>query len=93
MDHALGDAALAEFGEIQAGAEVIALAAEDDHARRLGQLDEARVQLLDQSVVERVAFGGRFRRTWSTWPRVSTWSNGWDGEAVARMRYLRGRLV
>ena len=57
MDDAFGDAALGDLGEVEAGAEVIALAAHDDRARRLRQVDEGGVQLRDQRVADGVALG------------------------------------
>ena len=55
MDDAFGDAALGDLGEVEAGAEVIAFAAQDDRARRLGQVDEGRVQLRDERIADGVA--------------------------------------
>jgi hypothetical protein len=56
MDDAFGDAALGDLGEIEAGAEVIAFAAQHDGARRLGQVDEGGVDLRDERIADRVAF-------------------------------------
>ena len=57
MQDAFGDAALRELGEVEAGAEVLALAAEHDRAHGFGQVDEGGVQLRHQRVVDRVALG------------------------------------
>src|SRR3546814_2674833 len=40
MDHGLGDAALRQLGEVEPGAEMVALAAQDDRARAFGQARE-----------------------------------------------------
>jgi hypothetical protein len=55
MDDALGDASLGDLGQVEAGAEVRAGAAQDDRARRLGQVDEGRVQLGNERVADGVA--------------------------------------
>ena len=55
MDDALGDAALRDLGEIEAGAEMIAFAAQHDGARLRGQVDEGRVDLRDERIADRVA--------------------------------------
>ena len=70
MQDAFGDAALAELRQVEAGAEVVAFAAEHDRARGLGQVDERGVQLRDQRSLMALRLAGRFRRTCMTAPRV-----------------------
>ena len=53
----LGDVALLQLGEIEAGAEVLALAADHDRAHVVGKVDEGGVQLRHQRVVDGVALG------------------------------------
>ena len=56
MDDALGDAALGDLGEVEAGAEVIALAAERRRrASRSGRLTKVGVELRDQRIADGVA--------------------------------------
>ena len=55
MQHALEGAAFAEFGQVEPGAEVLALAAHNDRARLRRQVDECRVELRHERVVDRVA--------------------------------------
>ena len=57
MGDAFGGTVLAELGEIEPGAEMITLAAQDDGARRLGQIDKGRMQLRNQRVIDGVALG------------------------------------
>ena len=57
MDDAFGDAALRDFREVEASAEVLALAAQHDGPRLVRQVDEGGVDLRDERVVDRVALG------------------------------------
>ena len=57
MQHRLGDAALGQLGQIEPGAEVIALAAQHHRSRLVGQAGEDGLQLRDQFVVQRIALG------------------------------------
>src|SRR4029079_2813750 len=57
MQHRLGDVALGQLGQVETGAEVIALAAEHDRARRFGQAGEGGLELRDKRIVQGVALG------------------------------------
>jgi hypothetical protein len=56
--HAFGHVAFGDLGEVQPGAEVLALATEHGRADAGGQVDPDRVQLRQQFVADAVALGG-----------------------------------
>jgi hypothetical protein len=58
MNDALGDAALGDLREVEAGAEMIAGTAQHDCAGGLGQVDKAGVELCHERIAHRVAFRG-----------------------------------
>jgi len=58
VDQPFGGVALGQFGEIEAGGEMIADAMDDDGADRIGNRGEAVLQRQDDAVVQRIALGG-----------------------------------
>ena len=58
MQHALGDAALLQFGEVESGAEMIAIAGQHDGSYLFRGMTEPALQRKHSLIVERVAFDG-----------------------------------
>ena len=58
VQYALGSGPLAELGEIEPGAEVVAGAVQHDGAHALGRRGEEIAEPLDGGIVQRVALGG-----------------------------------
>ncbi|MCY1559919.1 hypothetical protein D9M68_970040 [compost metagenome] len=89
---ALAGVALAEFGEIEAGAEVVAAAVDDGGAHTVRHGLEHVADGQDQAIIERVALGGAVERDDSDFAGCALQAQGdvggMDGHVGCRRRPL-----